>query len=284
MKFMADYFERSRTDTEADGLLALRPANGSVSARPELAPQFNAPALHLRLPEACVEDLRKVAENLRLLAMGKPSLRVIGFTSALPREGVSTTLYRLALVMARKAGKGYAMEAQLNLEETGIVPRNAYGRPQGILLVDAQFKNPALHKMLEVEIQNGLVEMPHGEFDAEVMIKETANANLKIITTGQAGQVPAMPLDQEKLGWLFEAVKSKVEFVFVDIPPLLHSAEGVAISRLCDGVVLIVRAHQTRWEIVREAKRQLQAAKVNVLGCALNRREFFIPEWLYRKL
>lgn len=281
---MADYFDQSRTHIEAEGPPAFLPSNGSASARPELAPIVNAPALQLRLPEAYVEDLRKVAENLRLLAMCKPALRVIGFTSALPHEGVSTTLYRLALVMARKAGKNYAAAAQPNLEETGIVPLNAYGKPQGILLVDAHFKNPALHKMLEVEIQNGLVEMAHGEFDAEALIKDIANTNLKIITTGQANPAPALPLDKDRLGWLLEVVKSKVEFVFVDIPPLLHSAEGIAISRLCDGVVLVIRAHHTRWEVMREAKRQLQAAEVNVLGCVLNRRKFFTPEWLYRRL
>jgi Mrp family chromosome partitioning ATPase len=281
---MANFFDQLQQHTRAESHPAFTPSNGSASARRELAPVFNVPALQLCFPEAYVEDLHKVAENLRLLAMGKPSLRVIGFTSALPDEGVSTTLYRLALVMARKAGKDYTAEAQPNLEETEIVPINAYGKPQGILLVDTHFKNPTLHKMLEVEIQNGLVEMGHGEWAAEALIKEIANTNLKIITTGQANPAPALLLDKGRLSWLLEAVKSKVEFVFVDIPPLLHSAEGLAISRLCDGVVLVVRAHHTRSEVLREAKRQLQMADVNVLGCVLNRRKFFLPEWLYRRL
>lgn len=280
---MVDFLEQKRKPAETGNHIVLAPSNGTHPVYPEMTRSVPAP-LQLRLPEAYVDDLRKVAENLRLLAMGKPSLRVIGFTSALPDEGVSTTLYRLALVMARKSGENYAQAAQANLEETGIVLRNAYDRPQGILLVDAQFKNPVLHKMLEVEIQNGLVEMAHGENDAATLIKEVANTNLKIITTGQAGTASALPLDKERLSWLLEAVKAQVEFVFVDIPPLLHSAEGVAISRLCDGVVMVVHAHHTRWEIVREAKRQLQAAEVNVLGCVLNRRKFFTPEWLYRRL
>lgn len=283
---MADFLEQNRKHTESGNHVVLASSNDAHLVPPERARSFNheLTSLRLRLPEAYVDDLRKVAENLRLLPLGKPALRVIGFTSALPQEGVSTTLYRLALVMARKAGGNYAAAEQPNWEETGIVTRNVYDRPQGILLVDAQFKNPTLHKMLEAEIQNGLVEMVRGEDDTAALIKGAANANLKIITTGQADAAAALPLDKERLRWLLEAVKSQVEFVFIDIPPLLHSAEGVAISRLCDGVVLVVRAHQTRWEILREAKRQLQAAGVNVLGSVLNRRRFFIPEWLYRKL
>ena len=277
---MVDIIEHTQKHTEAGNHSALAPSNGAPPVHPEMARSFNheLASLQLRLPEAYVDDLRKVAGNLHLLAMGNPALRVIGFASALPQEGVSTTLCRLALVMVRKAEENYTAEAPAHLEKPEIVPRHAYGKPQGIFLVDAQQKNPTLHKMLKTEIQNGLIEIADGEFGAEALSTEPADSNLKIMTT------PASPLDEDRLAWLLETVKSRVEFVFVDIPPLLHSAEGVAISRLCDGVVLVVRAHHTRWEIVREAKRQLQATDVNVLGCVLNRRKFFTPEWLYRRL
>jgi hypothetical protein len=49
-------------------------------------------------------------------------------------------------------------------------------------------------------------------------------------------------------------------------------------------MILIVRAGDTCWEVIQEARRLLDRAGVNILGGVLNRREYFIPTWAYRNI
>lgn len=282
---MTESLNEIRRESKAEDKIDPSPGpwNGSHTVQKEITKRADHDLLYsqLQLPKEYLVDIQKLAENIRIIAMQK-SLQVIGFSSALPNEGVSTTLSHLALVMARRRSQN--LETWTNSEQTAVVRRSDYTMRQGILLIDTQFRDPVLHKIFNVDMQNGLYEMLSDEPDAEALIKNTSSVDLKLITVGQKVVSPLIHFDLEKLALLLETIKSKVEFVFLDIPSLLHSADGIAISRLCDGLVLIVRAHETRWEIVEEAKRQLQAAEVNVLGCVLNRRQFFIPEWFYRKL
>ena len=73
-------------------------------------------------------------------------------------------------------------------------------------------------------------------------------------------------------------------FIFIDIPPLLEYAEGITLSKLCDGVVLNVKSGSTRWESVQEAKGLLEKANVNILGTILNRRKSYVPDWVSKYL
>jgi len=56
------------------------------------------------------------------------------------------------------------------------------------------------------------------------------------------------------------------------------------IADLMDGVILVVEAEKTRWEVASRAKEDLLQANSKILGVILNRRQFHIPEWLYKTL
>jgi Mrp family chromosome partitioning ATPase len=56
------------------------------------------------------------------------------------------------------------------------------------------------------------------------------------------------------------------------------------MGHLADGIVLIVEANHTKRESVRQAKKHLETAQVQLLGAVLDQRTFPIPEFLYRKL
>ncbi len=77
------------------------------------------------------------------------------------------------------------------------------------------------------------------------------------------------PKHQAKLKYYLDVLKTKLEFVLLDIPPLLQYAEGITLSKLCDGLILVIEAGETRWEVVQQAKRLLERANVNLIGgCA----------------
>ena len=56
------------------------------------------------------------------------------------------------------------------------------------------------------------------------------------------------------------------------------------VGRVCDGLVLVLTANQTRRLVVQKIRHQLQRAQVPVLGTILAERRFPVPGALYRKL
>ena len=56
------------------------------------------------------------------------------------------------------------------------------------------------------------------------------------------------------------------------------------VGRICDGLVLILTANQTRRLVAQNIRDQLSAAQVRLLGTVLAARRFPIPTALYRKL
>lgn len=56
------------------------------------------------------------------------------------------------------------------------------------------------------------------------------------------------------------------------------------IGRVCDGLVLILTANQTRRLVAQNIRDQLRAAQVPLLGTVLAERRFPIPTVVYRKL
>jgi len=63
----------------------------------------------------------------------------------------------------------------------------------------------------------------------------------------------------------------------------VHS-EAALLGRLCDGVVLVLRANSTRRAAAQRVKEMLHAANARLLGTVLSERTFPIPESIYKRL
>jgi Mrp family chromosome partitioning ATPase len=51
-----------------------------------------------------------------------------------------------------------------------------------------------------------------------------------------------------------------------------------------DGVVLVVEAEKTRWPVAENVRDKIKGSGGNILGIVLNKRRYYIPEWVYKKL
>ena len=72
--------------------------------------------------------------------------------------------------------------------------------------------------------------------------------------------------------------------ILVDSPPATTSTDGLAISSKVDGVVLVVEAEKTRWPVAETVRDRIKSSGGNILGIVLNKRRYYIPEWIYKKL
>ena len=109
---------------------------------------------------------------------------------------------------------------------------------------------------------------------------EWGNGRLAVISS------PACHQDKERFfralefaTWL-DSQRLSHDYVLLDAPPLLRYAEGVLLSRLCDGVVIVVRAEATRREVLIRTREMLARAEANIVGVVLNRARDPVPAFL----
>ena len=51
-----------------------------------------------------------------------------------------------------------------------------------------------------------------------------------------------------------------------------------------DGVILVVEAEKTRWQVALNVKEKILQHGGNLLGVVFNKRQFYIPNFIYKYL
>jgi len=108
--------------------------------------------------------------------------------------------------------------------------------------------------------------------------------NLSILPAGNGLDNLSVLVESGKFTDLLNSWRDQFAYVIFDAPPLQEDMGAVSLSRLMDGVILVVEAERTRWEVAQQAKAFLLRAQAPVLGVVLNKRQLPIPQWLYRTL
>ena len=91
-------------------------------------------------------------------------------------------------------------------------------------------------------------------------------------------------LESEDRAQVWERLKEQFDLIVIDSPPLSASAAGLAFCRRADGVVLVLEAERTRGPVAENAKEQIQKNGGNILGVVFNKRKFYIPKSIYKRL
>lgn len=187
------------------------------------------------------EAYQKLQVNLDLANIGH-KYKVIAFTSSEKSEGKTTTVGNLASVYAKKGKK--------------------------IVIMDLDLRRPASHFLFRKPNENGIVDYVAGEINKEDLIKHT-DSGVDLIVCGKHTPFPAEVLENEKLEKLINELKEEYDYIFLDCPPILVASDTVIISKLIDGILLVVRQGQTPKEEFAETKRTLENAKINIIGCVM---------------
>lgn len=76
----------------------------------------------------------------------------------------------------------------------------------------------------------------------------------------------------------------KVDLIVIDSESAATSShQWLAVSAIVDGVVLVVEAENTRWQVIDNLKHNIMKNKGNILGIVFNKRRFYIPDFIYRR-
>jgi len=189
------------------------------------------------------DEFRKIQTNIQFLSEGKEN-QVYLMTAPGRREGTSTITANSAVMMAEQKGK--------------------------TLLIDANLRDPAIHRMFELMNQVGLADVLVGNATIKQAIQPTEISNLDVITSGLASANPTELLGSEKMADLLKSVKDNYNMVLIDAPTLLKTTETRMLATRCDGVILILNRGKTGIDKTVEARKTLEFAQAKLVGTILN--------------
>ena len=186
------------------------------------------------------EEFRKLKSALLKLTKGEQFSNVILVTSAVQNEGKSITALNLAISLAQE------------YDHT-------------VLLIDADFRGPSIHRYLGLEQGKGFSDYLLGEAQFGEVIIPTGIGRLSVITGGSEVSNPVELFESRKTGVLIEEIKSRFQdrFIIFDSSPVLPFAETRTLAHLVDGVLLVVKEQFSSQKRVKEA---IEALK----GCCLS--------------
>lgn len=141
---------------------------------------------------------------------------------------------------------------------------------QKVLLIDADMRNPSIHKQMGIANEAGLSNLLSSDYAAPGLILPTAVANLSVMT---AGPVPPNPVDLlmgPKLAALLEHSSMQgIQYVIVDGPPLLGIADSIVLGNQIQNILFVVQASRARKGQVKDAMRRLRLAGLIPRGVVL---------------
>jgi len=82
----------------------------------------------------------------------------------------------------------------------------------------------------------------------------------------------------------FEKLRQRFDLILIDSPPATTSPDGLDISPKVDGIVLVVEADKTRWPVAESVKERIKRSGGKILGIVLNKRRYYIPNFIYKRL
>lgn len=166
---------------------------------------------------------------------------VIGVTSAIQAEGKSST----------------ACNTAYTLSEAGY----------RVLLLEADLRRPSISNKLEIERVPGLSNILVSKMGYREALQQCALApDLDILASGDIPPNPSELLTSARMEALMEELRGAYDYIIMDLPPITAVSDALAISKLMDGVVMVVRDSVSDQQMLSEAMRQLEMVNARVLG------------------
>jgi capsular exopolysaccharide synthesis family protein len=211
--------------------------------------------MFLDKPESLYSEAIRTARTGVLLSAIDLRNRILLVTSTLPGEGKTSFSINLAL---------------------------AHAHTKKTLLIDADMRRPSIAKSMKLEKGvKGLSNLVSGTADFKECLHPVENSHLTVLP---CGTIPPNPLEL-LLSDRFKATLDKLATVFdiiiLDSPPVELVSDSLVIASHATGVIYVVKAESTPYQLARKGIKRLSRAEGNILGVVLNRLDFVKAEKYY---
>ncbi len=189
------------------------------------------------------EAFRTLRTNLRFSYAGEER-KILLVTSGGPGEGKTTVAMNLGLAIA-----------QTN---------------QRVLLVDADFRQPALHKVFQVRSNTGLADVLSGDVTLEQAIMPIA-PGVDLLPRGTRPPNPSELLDSRRMREVLAEVREQYDSVVVDSPPIGTVVDPSVLAPQTEGIVLVVESGRFRPEYLQRLVKRIDRIGGKIYGVVMNK-------------
>ncbi len=181
---------------------------------------------------------------------------VVAFTSSQSGEGVSFVAGSFGSELARKTGKRTLIADLATLQQIDIFH---YSR--------------VLKYCYQTRVKNLFVLPPVDQLNLE----KEEEVSLQLRSPSDDSEFERGLSNLQTLRFVFD-------FVLLDCPSLKTSGDAAVFAEFAKTVIIVVEAERTRKEQVLNSIQTIERTKGNLLGCVLNKRQYPVPDWIYRRV
>ena len=192
------------------------------------------------------EAYRHLRTSVLLSTAGRAPKSLL-VTSSLPGEGKTTT----------------AVNTAISLAQTGA----------SVVIIDADMRRPRLQSIFGMQGHEGLSSILSSDVSEDEMLSMISTdeaSGLSVLTSGPIPPNPAELLGSDQMRRLLATLQANYSHVVVDSPPVSSFTDGVLISTMVDGVLLVVHGGRSSRHIVRRSKQLLNDVGAKIFGVVLN--------------
>ena len=191
------------------------------------------------------EEYRNLKSMVVRLTKQEDFKNTLMITSTLGSEGKSLTSLNLAITLAQEYD-------------------------HSVLLVDADLRNPFLHRYLNINPEIGLTDCLINGHDIEKALIKTGIGKLTFLPAGRSVADPAEILSSGKMKELISEMKHRYSdrYIIIDTPPILPFAETRSIGASVDSILFVVKEGSVPLNDIKDALNILKDS--NILGIVYN--------------
>ena len=197
---------------------------------------------------AASEAYKLLRTKLQFSFAGDNSCRVIGLSSALSGEGKSLTSINLAYSLAQLDKK--------------------------VILIDCDMRRPTLAEKLNIRKKPGLSSHLTGQCGLEELVQFCGipgdEQAFHVIAAGQNPPNPVELLSSEKMTGVLDALRQRYDYVILDLPPVGEVTDAMAVAKVLDGMLLVVRQNYCNRIALADAVHQFDFIGTRMLGVVFN--------------
>ncbi|ETX07277.1 MAG: hypothetical protein ETSY2_12115 [Candidatus Entotheonella gemina] len=194
------------------------------------------PVLMLEAPSSPTAEAYRMLRTNVLFSYADPPRKVFLVTSSHPNEGKTTVSANLAYAMSQMDRR--------------------------ILLLEADLRNPSIHKFFDLDGQMGLSELLLRE-DYDGCI-HPYQGNLSIVPTGERPPNPSELLGSKRMEKFLAYAREHFDAIVIDTPPILAVSDALILSPLVDGILMVIRSNVTSYDHAKRAISQLLTLRTNL--------------------
>lgn len=240
--FLIEYLDDTVNDSDELERLTKLPNLGIIPTMSE-HPSYEIGMLSYReVHSHFAEAFRTFRTSIKFMASSDES-KLLFITSTRSGEGKSTTATNLASVYAQSG--------------------------RSVLLIDADLRNPTIHKIFQEEQDNGLSELLSGDAEPKDVIKTTTIPDLYLITSGKFSHDPIGLISNLRMEKMLKLAAGKYDHVIIDGAPVLGLADALILSNLSTSTIFVIQSGETDKNMILSSINRIKQAKGNIIGTLL---------------